>query len=178
MNPELPTENIPQPAVASELEQMVAIDQEMREQSEVADEIWDNNIDVQNTTRMKEIVGAIGWPTISMVGREGAENAWLLVQHADLDVDFQAQCLHLMKEAPENEVNKINIAYLEDRVRVNQGKGQLYGTQFTQKNNQHLPREIEDMEHIDARREVMGMGPLQEQIDLMYQKYPLTDSSE
>jgi hypothetical protein len=62
-----------------------------------------------------------------------------------------------------------------DRVCVNRGRGQLYGTQFTQEDGKHIPRTIEDEANIDARRAEVGMGPLSEQIELMYQKYPMGD---
>lgn len=157
--------------IALEIKNMVQVDQEMRSRSQVED-YWDETVDAKNTKRMKEIVAKIGWPTISKVGKEGAHDAWLLIQHSDRDVNFQAQCLQLMKDVPENEVDKINIAYLEDRVRVNQGRGQLYGTQFNQEHGKHVPKTIEDKVNIDLRRAEIGMGPLSEQIQDMYEKYP------
>ena len=171
MNSELFGEKVEFPQVAAEIKKMIDADQEMRERWE-DDDFSDEDLDSIHTDRMKEIVSEIGWPTIPKVGLAGAESAWLLVQHADHDVDFQIYCLDLMKSAPKDEVGTVNIAYLEDRVRVNQGRGQLYGTQFTQENNQHIPRTIEDADNVDARRAEIGMGPLQEQIDHMYQKYP------
>jgi hypothetical protein len=80
-----------------------------------------------------------------------------------------------MKEAPTGEVDITDVAYLTDRVCVNRGRGQLYGTQFTQEDGKHIPRTIEDEANIDARRAEVGMGPLSEQIELMYQKYPMGD---
>lgn len=162
------------PHLASELQELVDADQDMRERSQTED-YWDENVDLKNTERMKQIIAEIGWPTISKVGVEGASNAWLLVQHADHDMVFQSECLRLMKEAPAGEVNVINVAYLEDRVRVNEGRGQLYGTQFTQEGGKHIPKTIEDVGDIDTRRAQVGMGPLLEQIQLMYNKYPLNE---
>lgn len=122
---------------------------------------------------MKLIVAEIGWPTISKVGPDGAFHAWLLVQHADHDVVFQEQCLTLMKGLPTHEIDREDIAYLEDRVRLNKGLGQLYGTQFTLENGRWVPRTIEDEESINERRAEIGMGPLSEQIELIYRKHPL-----
>jgi hypothetical protein len=52
-----------------------------------------------------------GWPGKSLVGADGAQAAWLLVQHADLDREFQRQCLPLLKEAAEKgEASKQNLA--------------------------------------------------------------------
>lgn len=159
------------PHITHEIKLMVDEDQSMRLKGVEDHEYWDASVDERNTKRMKEIVGEIGWPTVSKVGEKGMKNAWLLVQHADRDVEFQIQCLSLMKEAPEGEVSKKLIAYLEDRVRVNQGQGQLYGTQFIQEGGKHVPRPIEDEDKVDERREVMGMDTLEDQIKLMYERY-------
>lgn len=165
------SESIRFPKITLELKSMVDIDQNMRERSQ-AEDYWDETVDTKHTERMKEIVAEIGWPTISKVGAEGASNAWILVQHADHDVDFQEQCLGLMKDAPAGEVDITDVAYLTDRVCVNRGKGQLYGTQFTQEDGKHIPRAIEDEANIDARRAGVGLSPLSEQIQHMYDKYP------
>lgn len=167
-------EDVSFPSIASEIKKMFDADQEMRERQLIEDDYWNDELDAKNTARMKEIVTEIGWPTVSKVGKQIAHDAWLLVQHSDHDPDFQKQCLALMKSAPVDEVEKRDVAFLEDRIRVNQGKGQLYGTQFMQKDGKHIPQPIEDEQTVDARRAEMGMGTLAERIDEMYKKYPLT----
>lgn len=62
---------------------MVVTDQAMRKSKE-----WNEDIDKQNTARMKEIIRQHGWPGRTLVGEEAAQGAWLLVQHADHDVEF------------------------------------------------------------------------------------------
>lgn len=44
--------------------------------------------DKDNTSRLGQIVERYGWPTSSLVGKDGAQSAWLLVQHADADPRF------------------------------------------------------------------------------------------
>ncbi len=168
------SESIRFPHIAKELKAMVDIDQDMRNRNR-SDDYWDETIDVKHTERMKQIVSEIGWPTISKVGIVGASNAWLLVQHANHDVDFQEHCLQLMKEAPAGEVSIIDTAYLTDRVNVHRGKGQIYGTQVTRENGKHIPRTIEDEVHVDARRAAIGMGPLSEYIEMIYKQYPINN---
>jgi len=53
--------------------------------------------DRKTTARMKEIVAKHGWPGKRLIGEDGANAAWLLVQHADANLVFQKQCLALMK---------------------------------------------------------------------------------
>lgn len=88
------------------------------------------NIDEENTNRMREIVTEIGWPTYAKVGERASNAAWIIVQHADRQPDFQAYCLPLVKEGYEaGQVNPSNYAYLYDRVKKSRGERQLYATQ-------------------------------------------------
>lgn len=87
-------------------------------------------IDQENTDRVREIVAEIGWPTFDKVGERASNAAWIIVQHADRQPDFQAYCLPLVKKGLEaGQVNPSNYAYLFDRVRKSRGERQLYATQ-------------------------------------------------
>ena len=124
----------------------------------------DNSLDIKNTNEMKKIVKKYGWLTYDLVGFTAAKGAWLLVQHADHDVEFQKKCLELMKEAVrKNQASKEDLAYLTDRVFVNTGKPQLYGTQFGKKN----PIPIKDKKNLDKRRVEMGLGKFKEYKNFM-----------
>lgn len=167
-------ESIAFPDVARSLKQMAEQDQAMRAQSE-RDDSWDETVDEGNTEKLRSTMANIGWPTISKVGREASEAAWLIAQHADHDVTFQTSCLEAMRAVPMPEVEAENLAYLWDRVLVNQGLPQKYGTQFRQIDGEHvLATPIEDEASVDAERAALGLAPLSEQFDLMYEKYPLT----
>jgi hypothetical protein len=119
-------------------------------------------LDARHTSRLKQLCQEHGWPGFSLVGRDGACAAWLLAQHADADVEFQAQCLQLMRAAMvKGEASRKDGAYLEDRVRINRGQPQLYGTQFRRKaDGQGEPYPIEDPGRIDQRRRSVGLEPL------------------
>jgi hypothetical protein len=154
-------------AIADEIIKMSEVDQQMRKSGK-----WDASIDVENTQRMKEIVEQMGWPTRSKVGGHASEMAWLLVQHADHDRSFQQRCLDLMKAQAAGEVLPGNIAYLEDRVRVGEGRPQVYGSQFdVDKAGNFGPRPIEDPDHVDERRQAVGLQPLSEYARDMEQSY-------
>jgi hypothetical protein len=121
------------------------------------------DIDKRHTARMKELVSEHGWPDQRLVGDDGAQAAWLLVQHADLDVDFQERCLALLEAAVKaGEAKPSHWAYLVDRVRVNRKRPQIYGTQFIDRGKGLMPQPIEDEEHIDERRKAVGLGTLAE----------------
>jgi hypothetical protein len=133
-------------------------------------------IDRANTARMKEIVDKYGWPGKSLVGKDGANAAWLLVQHADLDPAFQKRCLELIGAAfKKGEVSGQELAYLTDRVRVAQGEKQLYGTQFHTVDGKLVPQPIEDEANVDKRRKEVGLSSMAEYEKLMHKVYKAQD---
>jgi hypothetical protein len=156
--------------VAAELLAMSEADQAMRDAYQTTNE-WDSTVDEVNTARLKEIIEQRGWPTISLVGKKGASAAWLLAQHADKDPAFQEKCLELMKQLPESEVVQWNIALFEDRVRMNTGRPQLYGTQFRMSEGNFGPGPIEDEEHLEERRMAMGLESFEEYSRGMHEMY-------
>jgi len=121
-------------------------------------------VDARHLQRMKEIVAQHGWPGKSLVGEDGSHAAWLLVQHATQDPEFMNECRGLMERAMKRgEASPKDYAYLVDRVRLQRGKGQLYGTQWIQDSRGRLILQpLKDPEEVDERRREMGMEPLAE----------------
>jgi hypothetical protein len=151
----------------AELLEMRDVDQQMRMLGMQYLRLMDVDVDVRNTARMKEIIAAYGWTGKSLVGAEGADAAWLLVQHADHDRAFQKQCLQLLDQAVQNgEADPRHLAYLTDRVRVAEGEFQVYGTQFRSFTE---PFPIEAAEQVDERRAQVGLEPLAEYAERMRQ---------
>lgn len=121
---------------------------------------WER-IDQANTMWLNDLVNAHGWPGKSLVGVDGANAAWLFAQHADRHPQLQHKFLDLLRAAvAAGEASATNLAYMEDRVRVAEGRPQLYGTQFTGVVVRYEPFPIEDPEQVDARRAAVGLGPL------------------
>jgi hypothetical protein len=129
-------------------------------------------IDLNNTKRMKEIIGKHGWPGRSLVGKDGSHAAWLLIQHADRNLEFQKKCLSLMKQAlPKGEVSGQEVAYLTDRVLVAENKKQLYGTQCLIVNGEVKFQPIEDEARVDKRRAEVGLQSLAEYKKIIEEAY-------
>ena len=59
-------------------------------------------IDKKNTKRAKQIIEKYGWPGFDLIGRRASHMFWLIVQHADLNPEFQKQSLKLLKQAVKN----------------------------------------------------------------------------
>lgn len=157
-----------------ELQQMCQADMEARKLMEVLKQKNDykspefkkqkmliESIEVQNLANIKGIIEKYGWVGYSLVGEEGEKAAWYLVCHADADIPFQKHCLTLMSQAADKgEANHAELAFLMDKVLVNEHQPQLYGTQlqFNQKTQQYEARVgIADKAYLDIRRETMGL---------------------
>jgi hypothetical protein len=116
--------------------------------------------DRDNLKWLKAVVARHGWPAKSLVGTDAARDAWLLVQHADKDRDFQESCLKKMAALPSGEVDPQHVAYLTDRVLVGRGKKQKYGTQVLFKEGKAVAAPLEDCARVDERRRAIGLEPL------------------
>ena len=119
----------------------------------------------ENAMTLASIMDAVGWPSADMVGTDGCDAAWLVLQHSIGDPPVMRRGLALLQAAPSNAVAPIQRAMLEDRVRVMSGLPQRYGTQFDwSADGTFGPREIEDASHVDERRRAIGLPPLETKI--------------
>ena len=125
----------------------------------------------RNNARMTEIVAAVGWPGRTLVGDDGCRAAGFIVQHAILDPDLQRRCLPLLEAAvAAEEAFPFMVAFLTDRVLMEQGQPQRYGTQHV---GGPIPWPIDEPDTVDARRIAMGLEPLDKRTATLRQQ--LTD---
>jgi hypothetical protein len=119
-----------------------------------------------HAAELERIIAGGSWPGIGTAGPDGAEAAWLIAQHAIGRPHFQRACRVLLQQAVERgEAEAWQLAYLTDRIRVFEGKPQLYGTQFDwDEAGEMSPNPIEDAAGVDARRAALGLPPLAETI--------------
>jgi hypothetical protein len=157
-------------ALRDEIVAMAVVDQNVRKNAGAGMSKSDiaamKRVDDEHEIRMKEIIAQHGWPGKSLVGVEGSNKAWLIVQHCS--PSFQEECLPLLERAvAAGEATPKNYAYLLDRVRMHQGKPQVYGTQFR---NGELWK-LEDPDHVDERRRSIGLDTMAEYTEQMKRLY-------
>jgi hypothetical protein len=87
-----------------------------------------------NAARLGEIIREHGWPTEALVGVDGA--------------------------SARGEVPRSHFAYIDDRIRVYEGKLQRFGTQWRGGPHGIEPHQVEDAEHVDERRAALGLPSL------------------
>ena len=115
-----------------------------------------------NTEWLKAVLARIGWFDISRYGPEASQAAWLIVQHSDYEPAWQQQVLDsLAPRVARGDMQRNWYAYLVDRIAVNAGRAQIYGTQghCAGAGNLVLAETI-DPKSLDDRRAAMGLEPL------------------
>ncbi|HJV90323.1 MAG TPA: DUF6624 domain-containing protein [Holophagaceae bacterium] len=119
-------------------------------------------MDKANAEVLRRILDRWGWLDSRIWGQPTEDQAWLLAQHADHDVAFQKRVLGMMEAlVSQGGADPMHFAYLWDRVAVNEGRPQRYGTQGRCMGpGRWEPRPMEDPEHVDARRDAMGLPPM------------------
>lgn len=153
-------------ALTAELLAMRTADQDVRKrwlaaQKDPAVVAEMNAVDRKHVARLREIIATHGWPGISLVGKQAAGAAWMIAQHGGQE--FLAETLPLMEQAvKQHELDESLYATSLDRALTQQGKKQVYGTQFDTDpaTGKCEPMPIEDAEHVDERRIRAGLGPL------------------
>lgn len=125
---------------------------------------------------LEKIVRQYGFPGFKQVGEKSADNFWLLVQHADAHPDFQRQVLKLMlPEVKKKNASPSNYAYLTDRVAINAGQLEEYGTQVEYtgivegdfSKAMAVPVSLRDPKNVEKRRAAIGMESLQDYLKRM-----------
>lgn len=125
--------------------------------------------DSLNIIEAKVIIKKYGFPGYSLIGEDGSDDFWAIIQHCDQDLIFQQKVLALMeKEVKRHNATGENFALLQDRVLVSQGHKQLYGSQVRVdlKTHHAKPFPIQDSIHVDLRRKAVGLSPLQDYLKL------------
>jgi len=134
-------------------------------------------VDLKHNLRLKAIISEFGWPGLRLVGLKGSSGMWLLAQHQDADLEFQKTCLSLLKEAIEKQDAQYrDYAYLLDRVRMNEGSLQVYGTQWIQKEGKFSLYPVEDRSQLNLRRHEAGLCMIEEYKEELKQYYHLQET--
>jgi hypothetical protein len=121
---------------------------------------------VRHADRLMELLLATGhWPTKARVGPDAAQGAWLIAQHADTQLDVQRVALALLRvavaEGGAGASGARELAMLEDRVAVNEGRPQTYGTQIAEvADGKPVPWPCTEPERLDELRAGVGLEPL------------------
>jgi len=119
--------------------------------------------DSLNLQIVEVILDKCGWIGPDIAGEKGNLTLFLIIQHSDLGI--QKKYLPLMRDAvKKGNASSSDLALLEDRVALGQGKKQIYGSQikFDEKTGKYFVQPIEDEVNVNKRRSKVGLMPLEE----------------
>lgn len=120
-----------------------------------------NRIDSLNQIKIVKILDTKGWVGRDLVGPKANQTLFLVIQHADLEV--QKKYLPMMREAVEKKnANPSALALLEDRIALREGRKQIYGSQVGNHPDTKQPYVLPlmDPDTVDERRASVGLGSL------------------
>ena len=117
----------------------------------------------KNTAMLKKIIKDRRFLTSDIVGKKGMHDVFYIIQHSDHDPAFQKRCLKQFEHvAATGKADKRDLAYLTDRVLVNSGRKQIYGTQVDTTSGTVKLYPTIDVKNLDKRRKEAGLTPYKE----------------
>jgi 23S rRNA (guanosine2251-2'-O)-methyltransferase len=120
-------------------------------------------VNAANVRRLGEIVEEHGWPGLRLVGADGADAAWMLVQHADRSNDLRRAWLAALADAVQTgDADPRHLATVADRTEVVAGEMQQYGTivMLADDGEVEFPVPVADAGRLDSRRLALGLPSL------------------
>ncbi|VFA44066.1 DUF6624 domain-containing protein [Chryseobacterium indologenes] len=133
-----------------------------------------DSVMTSNTKRVELIYNKYGYLGFDKVGEKGESQFWVIVQHSDKSVNFQNKVLRsLKKEVRKKNASPENYAFLYDRIKVNDNKKQLFGTQVEyNQDGQATPKKgLTDTTNVDMLRKKFNLEPLKEYLNLMTERH-------
>jgi hypothetical protein len=126
--------------------------------------------DTINLRIVTTIIDKYGWLGSDVIGFKGNQVLFLVIQHADL-ITQEKYLPIIQRAAKEGKTLLSNLAILEDRVALRQGKRQIYGSQILidPKTGNKYVQPIEDLENVDKKRSEVGLPTMNEYLQQSFQ---------
>ena len=158
----LPAERVA--ALQAELVKRREIDQAVRTDASRHDEM--EAVDRDNTAWLAKLAEEIGWIDVGRFGADAAGAAFLIVQHSG-DLPLMQAALPLIEhDVRQNGLNGQNYALLFDRLQVNLGRRQRYGSQLgSDETGRLVVIGLEDRANVEQLRKSLKMQPLKAYLD-------------
>jgi hypothetical protein len=161
-----------------ELHEIYRSDQQYREElsklpptSMKTIELWkkQNYLDSINLTSVTKILDSMGFPHSPLFDDSAQTATFMVIQHADLKQQEKYFAL-FQKAADQDELKPSLVAKMIDRIRVDKGQKQIYGTQAVPlkdpktgyMTDKYELAPIEDEENVNSRRLKVGLPTIEE----------------
>ena len=130
-------------------------------------------IDSTNLVQVEALISQYGWLGKSTIGAKANATIFLVIQHAELPTQEKYLPM-LIQSVMDSQSRPCDLALLQDRVLMRQGKKQLYGSQvvYNKRGGEEF-WQIEDEANVNTRREKMGLPPIEEYAKIFGIEYKL-----
>lgn len=128
-------------------------------------------MDAENEKALLAMVPPEGWFLKSRYGDKAARAAFHIVQHADLTL-WRRFVPVLEPLVAAGEVDGQSYGLMYDRLAINEGRPQRYGSQMTCKAGKYVVDRLEAPETVDERRKAMGFPETLAEYEAVFAKYP------
>ncbi|MBD0401909.1 DUF6624 domain-containing protein [Flammeovirga sp. EKP202] len=121
------------------------------------------NIELENLTKVVSILEICGMPTVEEVGNNGINTVWIIIQHAG--PHYRSKYFHLFEDATERgDLQPYKLAMMEDMIFLDSGKPQKYGSQivFNSKTGEMEIYSLQDPANVNHRRAQVGLEPIED----------------
>lgn len=130
--------------------------------------------DEADTKRMNEILDRYGFPGVKLVGIRATRAFIVMLLHSP-SLELMKRALpHVERAVRRGELPPDDFATLSDRVLVNEGKPQLYGSNFNFVGDKAVLGKTQDPAHLDERRRKLGLPPIREYAQFLAELYKKT----
>lgn len=154
--------SVTRPALQHELVLMADADQHARAQWNPSNPMPEDvgRVDQHNLLRVRQILHQDGVPTAAMVGYNGMQAFWLLLQHVPDERGLRARWLTVvLARAKSGDLSVNDAALMIDRTLVSSGKPQRYGSQAFFQDGAMRVRPSEAPGQLEQRRAALGLIP-------------------
>lgn len=117
-----------------------------------------------NAERLGAYMSSCGWPRRSVEGSQAARGAWLVARQRSADLPFQRQVVRQLELAVlDGEAPPMHLAAASDRLAVQEGRPQRYGTQLRRVDACHWDYyPLDEPARVEARRRRLHLPTLEE----------------
>ena len=121
--------------------------------------------DSVNLLKVIAIISKYGWLSQNEVGDKANLTIFSVVQHAPFST--QKKLIPIVEKAlKEGRLKPSHYALFKDRTLLREGHKQFYGSQISYdvQTSEYFVAPLEDPEHVDERRKLVGLNPLAEYV--------------
>ncbi len=129
-----------------------------------------DSLDAINVRRVVAVLDSMGYPKRRDFGDSAGLATFFVIQHAD--IKYQEKYLPLFEQAAkDSQIEWKNVVYMIDRVRLEKGQKQIYGTQIQPVKDsvtgyltdKAVIAPIADAEKVNERRAKVGLGTIEQE---------------